>query len=131
MMKLRRLSLLMSALTFGAIAIAGAIAPHAVARSYGLSLNGVDGLAEFRAIFMGFWAALAIAMITAARRPDDTLLGDVCGVMLLFQSLARMVSFVLDGRPGPTFVGACFAELFCALLILAPRIKSFAKPAMP
>ena len=124
MMKLRRISLLMSSLTFGAISIVAAFAPHAVARSYGLSLVGVDGLAEFRAVYMGFWAALSIAMLTAARRPEDSLLGDICGVMLLFQSLARMVSFVLDGRPSAPFVGACFAELACALMILGPRLMA-------
>jgi hypothetical protein len=122
MMKLRQLSLVLSGLTFGAIAVLAAIAPQAVARTYGLALLGVDGLAEFRAVYMGFWASLAIAMITAARRPDDTLLGDICGVMLLFQSLARMVSFALDGRPSAPFVAACFGELAAAVMILAPRM---------
>jgi Domain of unknown function (DUF4345) len=124
MMNLRRLSLVLSGLTFGGIAVLAAIAPVAVARTYGLSLLGVDGLAEFRAVYMGFWASLAIAMLTAARRPDDTLLGDICGVMLLFQSLARMVSFALDGRPSAPFVVACFAELTGAIMILAPRVMN-------
>ena len=119
---MRRLSLVMSGATFGIIAVFAAIAPHTVARVYGLSLLGIDGLAEFRAVYMGFWTSLAVAMITASRRPDDTLLGDVCGVMLLFQSLARMTSFVLDGRPSWPFVAACFAELSGALMILAPRL---------
>jgi hypothetical protein len=129
MIHLRRLALLLSGLTFGAIAILAAIAPQTVAHTYGLSLLGIDGLAEFRAVYMGFWASLAIAMVIAARRPQETMLGDICGVMLLCQSLGRMVSLAVDGRPSAPFVGACCMEMVAALLIFAPRFLAARRSA--
>jgi hypothetical protein len=120
-LQLRRLALAGSGLTFGSIGLAAIVAPHTVARLYGLSLNGVDGLAETRAVFTGFWLSLTVAMITAARRPEHTLLGDLCGLMILLQALGRVLSLVLDGRPSLPFVGAMLGELTTAALILAPR----------
>jgi len=119
--KLRRLSLAMSGLTFAVIAIGATFAPKLVAQNYALTLNGVDGLNQFRAIFMGFWASLAYAMITAARKPERIMLGDVCGVMLLLQALGRAVSMVVDGVPSLQFVGAFLGELLMAVLVLLPR----------
>ena len=119
---LRRLALAGSGLTFGTIALVGIVVPHTVARVYGLSLIGVDGLNEFRAVYMGFWISLCVAMLTAARRPEETLLGDICGVMLLMQSLGRFTSFALDGRPSWLYVAVTFAELGSAAMVLAPRL---------
>ena len=121
---LRRLALCGSGLTFGSIAVAAAVAPATVARTYGLAANGVDGMSEVRAVFTGFWLALAFAMLTAARRPEQTLLGDVCGVMVLMQALGRVTSFILDGRPSMPFVGAMLGELVTAALILYPRLST-------
>lgn len=118
---LRRITLALSGLTFGAIGLIGLFLPAQVAQVYGLSLIGVDGLAEFRAVYQGFWISLAITMITAARRPEETLLGDLCGVMLLAQSLGRLASFGLDGRPTWPFIAAFVMELTSALTIFAPR----------
>ncbi len=120
--KLRTLSLVLSGLTFAVIAVAGTFAPRAVAQAYALSLVGVDGLNQFRAVFLGFWSSLAIAMLTAARKPEVPLLGDVCGLMLLLQATGRAVSMVLDGRPSIQFVGAFLGELAAAILILLPRV---------
>jgi hypothetical protein len=119
---LRKLALVGSGLTFGTIALIGIVAPHTVAGVYGLSLVGIEGLNEFRAVYTGFWISLCVAMLTAARRPDETLLGDVCGVMLLMQSLGRFTSFALDGRPSWLFVAVTFAELGSAMMVLAPRL---------
>lgn len=129
-MTLRRIALAMSGLTFGTIGVIGMFLPTQVARVYGLSLVGVDGLAEFRAVYVGFWISLAITMITAARRPDATLLGDLCGVMLLAQSLGRLASFGLDGRPSWPFIAAFVMELASAMTILAPRFLA-RRPAAP
>lgn len=121
---LRRLSLAGSGLTFGTIALIGIAAPHTVAGVYGLSLAGVDGLNEFRAVYTGFWISLCVAMLTAARRPDETLLGDICGLMLLMQSLGRVMSVAVDGRPSWQFLVAMVAELMSAVMILAPRVAA-------
>ncbi len=120
---LRRFALLTSGATFAVIGVLAVFAPAAVARAYGLALVGVDGLAEFRAVFTGFWLSLAYAMVTAAtRRRDVPLLGNVCGVMILCQSLARLASLGLDGRPSWPFVSALVMELGTACAILAPTV---------
>lgn len=119
---LRRAALLLSGGTFAVIAVIGLFAPHAVAKAYGLALVGVEGLAEFRAVFLGFWLSLTVLMVTAARRDDVPLLGDLCGLMLLLQASARILSLVVDGVPNLTFLGAAAGELGSALAILAPRV---------
>lgn len=123
-MTVRRLALAGSGLTFASIALASLVAPETVARTYGLSANGVDGLSEIRAVFTGFWLALAFAMLTAARRPEHRLLGDVCGVMIGTQALGRVLSFAIDGRPSLPFLGAMIGELITAALILLPRFST-------
>ena len=127
----RRIAIASSGLTFGTIGALALFLPVAVARAYGLTLDGVNGLDEFRAVYTGFWFSLAVAMITAARRDDNPLLGDICGVMLLFQALGRLASFGLDGRPGWPFVAAFIAELAGALTILAPRVLGARAAALP
>jgi hypothetical protein len=110
-----------SGLTFGVIGVAAIFAPDAVAARYGLHLDSVGGRNEFRAIFTGFWLALGVTMITAARKPALVILGDLCGLMLLLQALGRALSFALDGVPDPTFVSAFAGELVTAVGILAIR----------
>jgi hypothetical protein len=128
---LRRLALAGSGLTFGSIALAALVAPATVARTYGLSAMGVDGLSEVRAVFTGFWLALAFAMLTAARRPEHRLLGDVCGLMILTQALGRVLSFLIDGRPSLPFLGAMIGELVTAALILFPRFSTSVSTPAP
>jgi hypothetical protein len=120
----RRIALTMSGLTFAVIGVLAFAMPQTVARIYGFTLDGIDGLSEFRAIYTGFWLSLGFTMITAARREDVPLLGDICGVMLLAQALGRLASFAVDGRPGLPFIAAFVAELASALTIFAPRLLS-------
>ena len=77
---LRRMALAGSGLTFGFIAIASIAAPAAVAARYAYAVGGADAYNEFHAVFTGFWLGLFALMITAARRPDDQRLGDLCGL---------------------------------------------------
>jgi uncharacterized protein DUF4345 len=126
----RTVALAGAGLTFGTIAILAIVAPHAVANEYGFTLARIEGMNEFRAVYTGFWLSLAIAMITAVRRPDVPLLGDICGAMLLLQATGRALSFGLDGRPKWTFVAAFVAELLSAITILALR-KRAALAALP
>ncbi len=122
---LRTFALASSGAVFAAIGVLALVLPGRVARAYGLSLSGVDAYNEFRAVFTGFWLALGVAMITAARRPDVPLLGDLCGLMILLQSGARLVSIIVDGRPSPQFVVAMLGEaLAAAAILLPPRIRS-------
>lgn len=119
-MFLRRLSLAGSGATFGAIAILAAVAPVPVARAYGLTIDGVDAANQFRAVFTGFWAGLALWMIIASRPSQPRLLGDLAGVAILLQGLARAFSLVADGVPSERFVLAMGGEIVAALAILLP-----------
>lgn len=126
-MHLRTFALASSGLVFATIGVLALAWPIAVARAYGFTLDHVDSFNEFRAVYTGFWLSLGVAMITAARRPDVPLLGDVCGVMLFLQSAGRMLSLAIDGRPAPEFLAAMVAEMIGAVVILAvPRLRMVA-----
>ena len=76
---------------------------------------------QFRAVFVGFWVGLFILFVTAARRVEDVVLGDLGAALILCQALARVVSVVVDGVPSASFVGAMLGELACAAAIFACR----------
>jgi hypothetical protein len=118
---LRRLALAGSGLTFGVIALLSLVAPRAVAERYAYALSGADSANEFHAVFTGFWIGLAVLMITAARRPEDRRLGDLCGLAIGLQATARLVSCVMHGMPTPSFVSAMIGEGITAILILQGR----------
>jgi hypothetical protein len=120
---LRRVVLAGSGLTFGTIAVAAIVWPRAVAAQYGLHLDRVDAFNEFRAVFVGFWLALATAMIVAARRPALTTLGDVCGLALLLQAAGRLLSVAVDGRPSMPFLGAMVGEAMAGVIVLLGRSR--------
>ena len=120
-MQLRRLGLLGSGLTFGAIAIATFFAPNQVAAKYAYTVGTPDAFNEFHAVFTGFWLGLATMMITAARKPEQKLLGDLCGIAIGLQALARLYSIALHGAPDFSFTGAMLGELATAAAILQSR----------
>lgn len=126
---LRRISLAGSGLTFGTIALLAIVWPQAVAGRYGLHLDGVDAFNEFRAVFVGFWLALATAMIIAARRPALTILGDLCGLALLLQAAGRLLSVAVDGKPSLPFLGAMIGEAIAGATVLLGRIGRSRPPA--
>ncbi|MBX3203445.1 MAG: DUF4345 family protein [Labilithrix sp.] len=115
---LRRLGLLGSGLTFGAIAIASLVAPKQTAANYAYTVGTPDAFNEFHAVFTGFWLGLAAIMITAARRWEDRRLGDLAGAAIGLQALARGVSIVLHGAPSASFTAAMIGELVTAAAIL-------------
>jgi hypothetical protein len=125
---LRRIVLAGSGLTFGTIAVAAVVWPRAVAKQYGLNLDGVDAFNEFRAVFVGFWLALATSMILAARRPALTTLGDLCGLALLLQAAGRLLSVAVDGRPSLPFLGAMIGESIAGAIVLMGRGQSPTHP---
>lgn len=115
---LRRLALAGSGLTFLVIAGASIVAPNAVAAHYAYTVGTADSFNEFHAVFTGFWLGLAVWMLDAARRPEARRLGDLAGIAIGLQSLARLLSILLHGVPAPSFLGAMIAELVTAVLIL-------------
>ena len=118
---LRRPALAGSGLTFGFIALASIVAPTTVAARYAFTVGSADAYSEFHAVFTGFWLGLFALMITAARRPEDQRLGDLCGVAIGLQATARFFSMAAHGLPSMSFVSAAAGEAVTALVILQYR----------
>jgi len=94
---------------------------------YGYTLNGIDGHNEFRAVYIGFWIGLTILFFTAVRKIDWPLLGDIGLIMVLLQSLGRVLSFVMDGIPDKRFIIVFFAEFVSSVVGLMMRPQLSAK----
>jgi hypothetical protein len=118
---IRRIILIGDGLTFLLIAIGVLFFADQAALIYGFTLNGVDGLCEFRAVFIGFWIGLTILFFSAARKIELAILGDIALLMVLLQSLGRLLSFVLDGRPDRRFIVVFFLEFISSVIGLLMR----------
>ena len=124
----RRIILLGNGLTFLLIAVYVLFATDKAAYLYGYTLNGVDGLNEFRAVYIGFWIGLTILFFTASWRIELSLLGDLALLMVLLQALGRLLSFVVDGKPSGRFIFLFFLEIISSLIGLLVRpgmVKKF------
>lgn len=118
---IRRILLLGNGLTFLLIAVYVFFVADKAAYLYGYTLNGVDGLNEFRAVYMGFWIGLTILFFAAAWKIEFALLGDLALTMVLMQSLGRLLSFIKDGRPSTRFILVFFLEIVTSLAGLLIR----------
>ena len=125
---IRRIMLAGNGLTFLGIAAGVLFATDKAAYLYGYTLNGVDGLNEFRAVYIGFWIGLTVLFFVAARKIELTLLGDIGFLMVLLQALGRLLSFVMDGKPSERFIVVFFLELITSVvgLLIRPRSASTA-----
>ena len=123
---LRKLSLVGNGLTFLFIAGYVLFDINKAAYLYGYTLNGVDGHNEFRAVYIGFWIGLTILFFAAAKRVDLVLLGDIALLMVLLQSLGRLLSFVVDGKPSERFIFVFFLELISSVfgLLMRPKLPA-------
>lgn len=124
--KLRSILLFLTGLIFLGIAVAGLFAPERVAAWYALTLNGVDGLNEYRAVFIGFWVGLFLQAAYAARHPENVAIGNYTAVLVLCQSMGRLLSFALDGLPSLQFILWFLGESSISLLILWLRPRNAA-----
>ena len=120
---LRKLLLIANGLTFLVFAISTLVNATFTATVYGYTLNGVGGANEFHAVYMGFWLGLTTGFFLAVRHYRVAILGDVMLMLVLFQSLGRVYSFVVDGIPPTRFVVFFAAELLAAGvgLMIRPR----------
>lgn len=120
---IRRIMLIGNGLTFLGIAVGVLLATGKAAYLYGYTLNGVDGLNEFRAVYIGFWIGLTVLFFVSAWKLELTLLGDIGFLMVLLQSLGRLLSFIVDGKPSERFIIVFFLEFFTGLLglLIRPR----------
>jgi hypothetical protein len=120
--RLRRVLLGLSAVVFAGIAVASLVAPRMMAEGVGYSLASVDAFSEFRAVYVGLWLATAVLFVIALRRVELAILGDLCALLVLGQTLGRMASLVLDGVPSgrvwPMFVLEAVGGV--ALLLVRP-----------
>ena len=125
---LRRLALAGSGATFGFIALASIIAPSAGAARYAYTVGTADAYNEFHAVFTGFWLGLSALMITAARRPDDQRLGDLCSLAIGLQATARFflndrntIKFNYERRRGADIGSAALVGVFNAFFPFSNR----------
>jgi ABC-type thiamin/hydroxymethylpyrimidine transport system permease subunit len=118
----RQILLGLVALVFTAIAVGSLVAPHKMAEGLGYSLDSVDALSEFRAIYVGLWLATAVLLVVALRRVQHAVLGDLCAILVLGQTFGRIVSLVLDGIPSGRIVPIFVLEAMggVALLLVRP-----------
>jgi hypothetical protein len=120
--RVRQVLLGLTALVFTAIAAGSLVAPHTMAEGLGYSLDNVDAMSEFRAIYVGLWLATAALLVVALRRVRQAVLGDLCALLVLGQTVGRVVSLALDGVPSgrvwPMFVLELIGGV--ALLVVRP-----------
>jgi len=128
--RVRRTLLTLSGVVFAGIAFASLLAPHQMAAGLGYTLGNVDALSEFRAVYVGLWLAIAAFLVVAGRRVEPALLGDLGALLILGQTVGRLLSLVLDGPPTsriwPMFALEALAGI--ALLLVRP---SAAPPTRP
>lgn len=109
---------------FGEAAMA-LFAPETAAALIGYELLRVDGFSEFRAVYLGMWSVLGVWALIAARRADEALPGDVVASVVFGESLARMLSLVLDGMPGSiTYLHIVMEFAPLAVLLLRPPARA-------
>jgi Domain of unknown function (DUF4345) len=93
-----------------------------MATGLGYSLDSVDALSEFRAVYVGLWLATAVVFVVALRRIQQAILGDVCAILILGQTAGRLLSLLLDGVPSGTVLPMFVLEAIggVALLVVRP-----------
>jgi hypothetical protein len=123
---LRKINLVGIGLTFLFIAGYVLFNIEKAAYIYGYTLNGVDGHNEFRAVYMGFWIGLTVLCFVAARKIEMPILGDLAALMVLFQALGRLLSFMLDGKPSKLVIVVFFLELISSVfgLLMRPKLSA-------
>jgi len=128
--RVRRTLFTLSGLVFVAIALGSLLAPHEMAAGLGYTLGNVDALSEFRAVYVGLWLAIAVLLVVAGSRVQPALVGDLGALLILGQSVGRLLSLALDGPPTsriwPMFALETLAGI--ALLLVRPSAPPLTRP---
>lgn len=120
--RLRQMLLYVVAAVFFLEAVMALVDPAAAAVRVGYGALGVDGLSEYRAVYLGMFSALGVVALVAARRVHEPLLGDVVAAAIVAEAAARLVGVVLDGVPGPVhLVNLAMESAPLAVLVIRPR----------
>ena len=117
--------LVLPMVVFAGIAVASAIAPHRMADGLGYRLENVDALSEYRAIYVGLWAAHVVLFAVALRRLREPIFGDLGALLILGQVAGRLSSLAIDGTPSrvlPVFAAEALGGL--AILLVRPRTRA-------
>lgn len=119
----RQVLLGLAAAVFAGVALGSVVVPHKMAEGLGYRLDNVDALNEFRAVYVGLWLATAVLLVVALRRIREPLLGDLGALLILGQTVGRILSVLLDGPPTsriwPMFLLEGLAGV--ALLLVRPN----------
>ena len=117
----RKVFLYVIAAVYFCEAVMALVAPETAAELVGYQFQSADGFSEFRAVYLGMWSVLCGWSILAARRAHEPLLGDVVASLVFAESLARILSLVLDGTPGSiTYLHIAMEFSPLAILLLRP-----------
>jgi hypothetical protein len=117
----RKLLLISNGLIFMVFAISTMVDVEFTSDFYAHTPKGIGGYNEFRAVFMGFWLGLTVLFFQAVRRYRLAIVGDLAFMLVLFQSLARLYSFAVDGIPPAKFIAFFVLELSSAVIGLMIR----------
>jgi hypothetical protein len=110
-----------TALVFTGIAVCSLLMPHRMAAGLGYTLDSVDALNEFRAVYVGLWLATAGLLVIALRRITEPLLGDLAALLILGQTGGRLLSLALDGMPSAKIWPLLVLEAIGGLVLLVVR----------
>jgi hypothetical protein len=124
-MTFTRIVLLGSALVYGAIGVAFVVAPHALAPLVGIDLTSVTADNDFRAVYGGVPAGLAVFIAMGLRRPQWELPA-LWVVALTLGGLAatRVLSWGVAGWPEPIGLALHASEAFGLVLAIVAIRRS-------
>lgn len=111
-MSFPRLVVVASAMVFGALGIGFVLLPQMLGHVVGIELTSVTAHNDFRAVYGGVPAGLAVFLVMALRRPDWELAA-LWVIVLTLGGLAatRLLSWGLDGWPSPVALALHGAEV--------------------
>lgn len=118
-----------AAVYFGEAALA-LWAPESAAALVGYQFLRVDGFSEFRAVYLGMWPVLGFWAVVAARRAHQALPGDVVASAIFGESVARVLSLMIDGAPGAiTYLHIAMEFAPLAILLVRPPAPAHTTPS--
>jgi len=119
-----------SALVFGVIGVAFVVAPHALAPAVDIELTSVTADNDFRAVYGGVPAGLAVFLVMGLRRPTFTRPALwVVALTLGGLAVGRLWSWAVAGWPAPIGFVLHAAEVSGLVLSLVAIRRSAGAPS--
>ena len=110
-----------TALIYLAIAVRAAWLPERLAHGLGYTLHAPNGYSELFAVYVGVWIATAVLAFVAVRRSDEPLFGDLLGLFVIAQPIARSIAIPFWGLPTGSLFWMFLLEMAGAVALLAVR----------